>query len=153
MTYPLTLLGAIDGGLLRGLRDWIAAIPLEDWPQQSKIDQRPRPAMVNDLSWKDFGARTDALVSSLNSGRTTNRMLSVVMPGHSIPPHADRQPPNWLSRVHVPLFSNDDAELTIGGEIYVLEVGFAYLVDVRVEHSIANHGATPRIHFMFDEVN
>jgi hypothetical protein len=142
------------------LAAWIASIDFALWPQQHRVDERLRPAMVKDLGWQGFGERTDALVRHLGhavlhlykcqGGDADNRMLSVVMPGHSIPPHVDEQQPNWLTRVHVPLQTNPKAVMVLAGEEQHLEVGAAYLIDTRVEHAIRNDGPTPRIHFMFD---
>lgn len=134
---------------------WISAIDFAEWPQQHRVDAQLRPAMVNDLAWQGFGARTDTLVAELLAhlpagARDCNRMLSVVMPGHSIEAHCDVQPSEWITRVHVPLTTNDRATIVIGGQSHHLEVGMAYLVDTRIEHAVRNDGNTPRIHFMFD---
>lgn len=136
---------------------WLSSLPLSAWPQQHRVDEQLRPAMVNDPDWYGFGARTLALVNALLEAlpgtgpvEDYNRMLSCVMPGHAIPEHADAQEPAWLTRVHVPLVSNDRALFVSGGAELHLEVGAAYLVDTRVPHAIRNDGAMPRIHFMFD---
>lgn len=110
--------------------------------------------MVNDLAWHDFGRRTDALVDRLMRRMPRcsafNRMLSVVMPGQSIDPHCDAQEPGWVTRVHVPLLTNERSTIIMGGTSYRLLAGVAYSVDTRLEHIVKNDGATPRIHFMFD---
>jgi hypothetical protein len=145
---------------------WITAIPFEEWPQQHRLNGELRPAMVNDLEWHGFGDRTDRLVfelrahmALLSAPEAYNRMLSVVMPGHHIDRHRDAQPPEWITRVHVPLTTPtpcpDGANITVWdspthGTGFELEVGTAYLVDTREEHSVHNYGETPRIHFMFD---
>lgn len=126
------------------LAAWIAGIPFEDWPQQNRIDALLRPAMVTDLAWHGFGALSDPLVRSF--GRTQQRMLSCVMPGHDIPLHRDEQPADFLYRVHVPLLTN--ARATFNGEH--LPRGFAYAIDTREPHEVRNDGTTPRTHFMFD---
>jgi hypothetical protein len=128
---------------------WITAIDFAAWPQQHRLeDGLIRPAMVTDLAWHGFGKMTDALVASLTpSGFTARqRMLSVVMPGHSIPRHADEQPDSFRCRVHVPLTTNDRATFN-GGH---MALGFAHEIDTRVPHEVVNAGATPRIHLMFD---
>jgi Aspartyl/Asparaginyl beta-hydroxylase len=139
--------------------EWIEQIPFTDWPQQHRIRAyQPRPAMVNDLSWHDFGATTDALVKYIMHAFAPiyvpyNRMLSVVMPNDSIHRHADEQPEDWLIRVHVPLATNPRAYMKIGfepGEKVHMQEGVAYLFDTRKLHSVRNEGHTPRIHFMFD---
>lgn len=142
------------------LAAWVTAIPFESWPQQKRLaDGVLRPAMVNDISWHYFGERTDKLVGKLVDElmsemgellRQFQRMLSVVMPGHDIPPHSDKQIPEWLYRVHIPLVTNPDAMFIVKDVPYHLEVGTAYLVNVKARHEIVNRGSTPRIHFMFD---
>lgn len=138
------------------LATWIASIPFEDWPQQHRWEGvELRPAMVNNLAWEGFGLRTDGLVTSLlaqhfPSCRAFQRMLSVVMPKHSIAPHRDPQVVTWLGRVHVPLVTNEKAVFVLDGVEHHLRAGFAYVLDVRCEHAVYNRGTTPRIHFMFD---
>lgn len=110
--------------------------------------------MVTDLGWHDFGTKTDGIVHQLMErfpGKVSEqRMLSVVMPGHSIEQHRDQQPPRWLCRVHVPLISNEAAYFVVDGSPHVLQTGSAYCVDTRREHAVRNDGDIPRIHFMFD---
>jgi aspartyl/asparaginyl beta-hydroxylase (cupin superfamily) len=134
---------------------WISGVPFECWPQQHPVDHQLRPAMVNDLAWQDFGTRTDDLVKELLiefplHSVAYNRMLSVVMPGHSIPPHVDEQPLDWITRVHVPLITNNRTFMIIEGELHAMAVGTAYSFDTRRQHAVRNTGNTPRIHFMFD---
>jgi hypothetical protein len=140
--------------------EWISAIPFEDWPQQTRLDDgKIRPAMVNDLGWHGFGHAMASVTQQVRTawpaiGLLNTFMLSVVMPGHSIPPHADQQEPGWITRVHVPLLSNDLSAFWFkgwSGDIaHVMPPGGAYLVDVTQKHWVTNKGETPRIHFMFD---
>ena len=135
---------------------WIQAIPFEAWPQQTRLaDGKIRPAMVTDLRWHGFGEATDALIEWLRpvvwmGGIAFNRMLSVVMPGHSIDPHRDAQHERWITRVHVPLTTNPLASFVVEDVSHHLEVGWAYKVDTRKTHAVRNDGGTPRIHLMFD---
>ena len=157
---PLLELAMVDVAILDPVIAWVKSVPLEDWPQQSNLHLKP--AMVNTLSWNGFGAQTDALVASLMKlfpGSTDfQRMLSVVMPAERIPAHTDRQIPNWLCRVHVPLVATSGALFQIddgddddsGLASWSLRVGMAYIVDVTATHAVENHGLVPRIHFMFD---
>lgn len=136
--------------------DWITAIDFADWPQQHRIDHQLRPAMVSDFAWHEFGAASHGLIAHLAGqfgwGQTRQRMLSVVMPGHSIPPHTDEQGPEWKYRVHVPLTTNDQSQFIVGGVAHHMKIGSAYRVNTLAEHSVTNDGQTPRIHFMFDVV-
>ena len=136
---------------------WITGIPFAAWPQQNRLaDNRLRPAMVSDPGWFDFGVRTHALVCHIRDHvpdrlRPGLQMLSVVMPGHHIPTHVDRQTTQWYGRVHVPLTTDPESRFVVGGIPHHLEVGIAYLVNTEVEHSVTNaDGTRPRIHFMVD---
>lgn len=138
-----------------GLVSWIGGIPFEDWPQQHRLDDgQIRPAMATDLSWHGFGEIAAPVVASvmalLPSCEAHQQMVSVVMPGHDIPPHRDSQAPTWRCRVHVPLTSNDRSLFLVGGVAHSLKVGMAYRVNTEAEHAVVNDGNTPRIHFMFD---
>ena len=137
---------------VKALVAWIEAIDLHAWPQQTRRELKP--AMVNDLGWFDFGKHSQPIVDfliPLFPGCTAHdRMLSCVMPRHSIPPHIDNQPPSWICRVHVPLMSNPLSRFTVAGRHYHLDVGEAYTVNTEAIHSVKNEGPTPRIHFMFD---
>jgi len=137
------------------LVEWVSAIPFAAWPQQAPIDAGLRPAMVNDPTWHGFYAVTDHIVKLCQAyaprgTRPTQRLLSVVMPGHGIPPHVDKVSPRWWGRVHVPLLTDPASLFIVGQEAHHLEPGFAYAVNVLAEHSVENHGATPRVHFMAD---
>ena len=136
------------------LVEWIGGIDWMDWPQQNLPGGELKPAMMTDLGWHGFGARTDRVVAALmayfHGCEDHQRMLSVVMPGHTIEPHRDEQAPAWKTRVHVPLTSNDRALFILDNDMGVMRPGNAYLVDTRAIHAVHNGGDTPRVHFMFD---
>lgn len=133
---------------------WITAIPFEDWPQQHKVDSQLRPAMVSDVGWHRFGAASADAVAQLSKlldhPKIVNRMLSVVMPGHSIDPHKDELGPDWEYRVHLPLVSNKRSRFYVDNEVHCMRVGSAYRVNISKVHSVINGGGTPRIHLVFD---
>jgi hypothetical protein len=144
------VLGPVEA---RELVTWIAGIDFAEWPQQSFTELKP--AMVTDLAWHGFGVVSDPIINAVMAAHCPGlshqqRMLSVVMPGHSIPPHRDLQPPHWRCRIHVPLASNDRSAFWAGGVAHNLEPGMAYAVDTRIEHAVTNDGGTPRTHFMWD---
>jgi hypothetical protein len=138
------------------LRDWISAIPFEEWTQQHRLeDGKIRPSMVTDLEWHGFGKLALPVVSELLEHfseycSSYQWMLSVVMPGHSIPAHVDGQASYWKTRVHVPLTSNDQSFFFVEDRPFNFDPGFAYCVDTTKRHAVTNDGDTPRIHFMFD---
>jgi len=141
---------------LDGMVDWVNATPLEDWPQQQKrANGGIRPAMVNDSDPLPGFAQarrrlTARFMWQIREARDYNHMLSVVMPGDDIYPHADKQPEDWLFRVHIPLVTNDKAWFFVEGERFHLSQGTVYLVNTERVHEIRNEGDTPRIHYMFD---
>lgn len=139
----------------RVVLDWLKAIPYEQWPQQHPIHGQMRPAMINVRSWYQFGVITDPLAERILSTMTDgavelNRLLSVVMPGHGIEPHVDKHTANWWGRIHVPMTDAPLSRFIVGGEAHHLEPGWAYLVNIAVEHSVENPDPSPRVHFMLD---
>lgn len=136
---------------------WITAIPWEDWPQQTRLaDGQIRPAMVNDPTWHGLTEVTTRVVKEIQAWvprltRPRLRMVSVVMPGHEIPPHVDKHGPRWWGRVHVPLTSDPASVFVVGGETHRLRVGVAYVVNTLAEHSVSNvQGVVPRVHLVVD---
>ena len=133
---------------------WVGGIDWVDWPQQNKPGAELKPAMVTDPQWHGFEQRTDPLVAELMAYfpdcEDHQRMLSVVMPGHSIEPHKDEQAPAWKTRVHVPLVTNSRALFITDDDADVMRPGGAYLVNTRAMHAVHNGGETPRVHFLFD---
>lgn len=132
---------------------WVSAIDFREWPQQSFSELKP--AMVTDPEWHRFGSVTDSLVHDVMAMfypgcMHRQRMLSVVMPGHSIHRHIDLQPSWWIARVHIPLTANDQSFFNSGAISYNMAPGNAYAIDTRIEHSVDNRGDVPRIHLMFD---
>jgi len=135
------------------MAEWIGAIPFDEWPQQGP----GKPSMQSNLAWHGFKEIAEPVAVQIRKQfkepviSLENWMLSAIMPEHSIEPHVDQQnAARWISRVHMPLLSNAKAFYRIGGVDHVMQVGKAYLIDTRVEHSVRNQGSTPRIHFMLD---
>jgi len=48
--------------------------------------------------------------------------------------------------VHIPIHTNADSNWVIGDEEYHMEVGWAYLVNTTIPHSVENKGYGYRIH-------
>jgi len=53
-------------------------------------------------------------------------------------------------RLHIPLVTNKDAIMTIGGEEKNMKVGTCYEVNNKLLHSVVNNGDSDRIHLLFD---
>jgi hypothetical protein len=149
-TGDVERIGPVDA---RQMTDWILAVPLENWPQQPPTPRGIKPAMTHG-DWNGFPAQWAPIVNSIMEHfpgcMTYQQMLSVVMPGDDIYPHRDQQEARWITRVHVPLTTNDESKFIVDGKPHHLEAGIAYKVNTLAEHAVTNDGATPRIHFMFD---
>jgi hypothetical protein len=74
----------------------------------------------------------------------------VMEPGQVHPAHRDEQPPYWVTRVHVPVTTNDGVIYTMDDGEHRMEVGKAYRMNTLATHAVANHGETNRIHLVFD---
>jgi hypothetical protein len=78
--------------------------------------------------------------------------LSVLHPGESIEEHSD----TYIAlkygqvRLHVPIQTNDQVEMSIGGEKRIWREGELWYGDFAAPHSVINKGDTPRVHLMFD---
>lgn len=136
----------------RELAMLVQGIPFEKWPQQ-QIGVL-KPAMVTKLDWYGWGDVAKRIVDEImwqfRGCQTRQWMLSCVLPGDFIEPHADVQVPGGVTRIHVPLWSNGLAFFISGSATHIMRTGWAYKVDIEVRHSVRNNGQTPRVHFMFD---
>ena len=85
--------------------------------------------MACDPNWFGFKSMTEPIVTELMRAFpgciADTRMLSVVMPGHSIPTHQDWQSAGWRVRVHIPLTTNPESEFIVGDFDYLLLVVYA----------------------------
>ena len=78
-------------------------------------------------------------------------MLARLQAGHGIDAHVDGEGSHPLThRIHVPLFTNAEAVLTVDGSRFHLCAGQAYEVNNLALHSVHNGGANDRIHFVFE---
>ena len=75
--------------------------------------------------------------------RSKKWLVTVHTPGTKLVLHQDS--PDKI-RVHIPIFTNDQSVWTIDGEDFILEPGYAYLVNTTLPHTLENKGATNRIH-------
>lgn len=70
----------------------------------------------------------------------------------SIGRHMDKGPMTAKNhRIHVPIFTNKECIFTVGDESLSLESGDIWIIDnVGKYHSVANMGATDRVHLIID---
>ena len=111
--------------------------------------------MFADPAWGGCAERcrpiAEALVAAHFPGcRVSGVGLFVLAPGQTHPAHRDEQPPEWVTRVHVPVLTNPLATATVDSGTLHLDVGCAYTFDTRQTHSVSNDGTTPRVHLVFD---
>lgn len=117
--------------------------------------------MVTDIAWNGMmdavaqvAVETFLALSGLSPPRyginLRNVWLSALLPGQTIEPHQDEQPPEWRERFHVPIVTNADAYFIQDGAAHVMTVGRVWRVDPRRRHAVWNAGQTPRVHLMFD---
>ena len=76
--------------------------------------------------------------------------LFEVAPGQIHPAHIDDQPPEWVTRVHIPLQTNPHCVATMPDGPHQMVVGKAYKFNTTIEHAVSNGGKTPRIHLVFE---
>jgi len=83
--------------------------------------------------------------------RSHDVILSRMGPDQAHPYHVDRQRPDWVTRVHVPLLTNPHAWMLFeGGDPVHFEAGKAYSFDTTHRHAFGNDGPTERVHLIFD---
>ncbi len=81
----------------------------------------------------------------------TARLMRLA-PGSVIREHRDHDlaPEYGAARIHIPITTNDDVEFLLNGRRVVMEVGSAWYLRLSDPHSVANRGATDRIHLVVD---
>jgi hypothetical protein len=53
-------------------------------------------------------------------------------------------------RLHIPVVTNPDVVFMLGGQRIVMNEGECWYNDFNLPHSVANHGATDRVHLVID---
>lgn len=76
--------------------------------------------------------------------------MFVLDPGQEHPEHRDEQPPEWITRVHVPVITNAAATATTAQGTVHMKEGTAYKFNTREPHAVCNFGTRPRVHLIFD---
>jgi hypothetical protein len=105
-----------------------------------------------DLSDNESGRSiAEALTARYYPGCSVSGVGFFVMePGQVHPAHKDIQPPYWVTRVHVPVTTNDKVIFTMDDGEHHMEVGKAYRFNTLVTHAVVNGGETDRVHLVFD---
>lgn len=155
MTDRFSRLGDLD---VTAVRDWLSAIPLEEWPHQDRINPNCRhPCMVDASShWFGVAEAMHPLIHGVMSEHfrgysAAHPRLSMLVPGQRILPHRDPLPAGWVARVHVPICTNEDVEFSYADGLTIkMPVGAAYSFNPQFEHRVDNRGDTARVHLFFD---
>lgn len=64
--------------------------------------------------------------------------------------HTDVQPPDWVTRVHVPIVTNEHATVSTDEGTFHMQSGVAYRFNTRRNHAVRNGGEQHRVHLVFD---
>lgn len=144
------------------------------WSEIDDVDVEPMAAWLaaNALSWPEVAPTKPQRIFLLGKALQTlidrvmtffdesvyvyQPMLSRMPPGESHPMHADAARADWVTRVHVPLVTNDycwfswedESEFPLGRAYFA--VGKAYTFDMTRRHAFGNSGDTERVHLIFD---
>lgn len=126
----------------------------------NNVSSGDNPARTNtwEEAWSKWKDLVDPVVKEAISGYEGHEKAFVnkcliprMRPGTEIPEHKDLSVVfNVSHRIHVPLVTNPDVYFMIDGERCVMEEGNAYEINNKAIHSVANRGAEPRIHLLFD---
>ena len=119
------------------LASWLLTVPADKWPDAS-MGEKFRPL-------------AEALVAQHFPGcKVSGVGLFVLEPGQIHPAHRDDQPPEWVTRVHVPILTNPHAVTTMEDGPHRMLAGTVYAFNTRAEHAVANGGRSPRVHLVFE---
>jgi hypothetical protein len=120
----------------------IEAIPISEWPKMVDPDS---------LGLGDAVRAVAVVLKSHFPGCIYSGIgLFLLVPGQAHPAHTDVQPPEWVTRVHVPVITNDKATATTDDGTIHMRAGVAYRFDTRRMHAVRNDGDAPRVHLVFD---
>lgn len=67
-------------------------------------------------------------------------------PGTRLGMHQDE--PEWMT-VHIPIYTNEKATWTIGGDEFYMPMGNAWILNSTLPHDVVNYGDTERVHVYF----
>lgn len=78
--------------------------------------------------------------------------LMKLNPGSVIREHRDLRMgyEDGEARIHVPILTNPDVDFRLNGERMTMQPGEAWYLNFNLPHSVANNGATERIHLVID---
>ena len=169
-------LGAVD---IRSLRDAVLEQDEKAWSENQirqavfdvhqltqsivllfmDLDSWPRIVVSREPGWARLSDVAMPLIDGIlersypPGGQLIRAMVARLRPGGKIMPHVDKHPSFHAGhRIHVPLTTNSRVRFVIDGVPRQFEPGQAYEINNQKAHSVANKGATDRLHLIFDYV-
>ncbi len=86
-------------------------------------------------------------------GYVVRALLVCLKPQGVIPPHVDAgYSLLHCRRIHIPIFSTERVEFTVGGEQRAMKEGEVWEINNAREHSVVNRGDQGRVHLIIDWV-
>lgn len=67
-------------------------------------------------------------------------------PGTRLGMHQDEE--DWMT-VHIPIYTNEKATWSIGGDEFYMPLGNAYILNSTIPHDVCNYGDSDRVHLYF----
>lgn len=104
-----------------------------------------------DTSFMDKCLSIKAFIQSFNCEIKAVRLMNLTV-GAIIKEHTDGDLAfeKGECRMHVPIFTNPNVKFIINGERVIMDEGTCWYINANLKHSVANNGATDRIHLVFD---
>jgi quercetin dioxygenase-like cupin family protein len=121
---------------------WLLAIPESEWPGMADPAWHGADRLLPRVA--------EELMQHFPGCALSGVGLFLLAAGQEHPAHTDEQPPDWVTRVHVPIVTNPRATVTTDDGTMHMEAGTAYRVNTRERHAVRNDGETPRVHLVFD---
>jgi hypothetical protein len=107
--------------------------------------------------WEAFGDLAMPIMEELVArhyppgGMVLRVIMARLLPHCRIEAHRDTHPSFSVAhRIHVPLLTNPGVEFLVGTERIDTQPQYAFELNNKMAHAVANRGATARIHLIFD---
>lgn len=124
------------------------------WLDHRWTPQAPLTVVREDYAGVALSEAVNRCAETLEShfdGKAVRLVLAELGPGCEVAPHVDRGPALVLPhRCHVPVLTNPQVEFRIEKQLHHFREGIAYEFDNTRSHSVANRGASPRVHLICD---
>ena len=122
-------------------------------PALQKFEEPLRPILELIADYYEGSEQGQELIREFGYGYFIRATLVRLRAGGKIDSHTDNNfSLSHSHRVHVPLTSNEQVSFTVGKESRVLHPGEVVEINNRRRHSVANDGATERVHLILDFV-